>query len=151
MKATIDSHRFADRIIPSELIDEVSDTIKQVGVKIRHGAAPEIRKAITNGLIARGWSDRVALSAQSDISITSVKQRVGLCLQLGNMARMYADLLKLQTLFLKDTIVAGVLILATADCAKVLGSNLANSGRLLNEMAIYTPVITAPLLIVSME
>jgi hypothetical protein len=151
MKAITDSHRFADKIIPCELIDEMLETVKQVGVKSRHGAAPEIRKAIGTGLISRGWSDRVALSPQSDISITSVKDRIGLCLQLGNMARMYADLLKLQTLFVKDAIVAGILILPTADCAKTLGSNLANSGRFLNEMPIYAPVITAPLLIVSIE
>jgi hypothetical protein len=46
----------------------------------------------------------------SDKTVTSMKDEVGLCLQTGNMARMYADLIKLLTLYLDNAIKAAAII-----------------------------------------
>jgi hypothetical protein len=88
----------------------------------------------------------------SGISIASQKNRVGLGIQTaGNMSRMYADLIKLQQMYLNDTICVGVLIMPTAIAARQLGDNLANSDRLESELTIFRKVIHMPLMIISFQ
>ena len=74
-----------------------------------------------------------------------MKDHVGLCIQPGNMSRIYADLMKLQVLFLRDSIRAGIFILPTQDSAKVIGDNIACCERMVRELSIFNSVITAPL------
>jgi hypothetical protein len=94
-----------------------------------------------------GWSPEVRIDPNSRISITSIKNRIGLCLQTGNMGRMYADLLKFQTAYQKKIVTAGVLIIPTKDSAKILGDNIANYDRLCKELIIFGEVIVIPLVL----
>ena len=64
---------------------------------------------------------------------------------------MYADLIKLQQMYLDDTIRAGVFIMPTAVAARELGDNLANSDRLESELTIFRKVIHMPLVIMSFQ
>lgn len=52
-----------------------------------------------------------------------MKNRVGVCFQLDNVARMYADLLKLQVLGKNGKIDAGVIIVPYGHESKLLGAN----------------------------
>lgn len=151
MKATVEGHRFGDQVTPADLLTEVQHAIAKVTLKLGKGSAPNLRTAILGGLNAKGWSGEVALSSGSDITITSVKNRIGLCLQTGNVARTYADLMKLQKLYVDGVIIAGVVIVPSAPCAKKLGSNVANATRLSKELKIFERVITAPLTILAIE
>lgn len=45
-----------------------------------------------------GRRHKNGLARGSDLSITSMRDEIGLCPQTGNMAQMDADLIKLQTL-----------------------------------------------------
>ena len=111
-----------------------------------------IKKALLEGFKSTGWSKPIALSVHSGITITSVKDNVGLCLQTGgNMARGYADLIKLQTLYLRETISAGVILLPTKIAADALGSNIANSDRFMRELDIFDRTITMPLVVIGWE
>lgn len=94
----------------------------------------------------------VALAGRaSKITITSVKHDTGLCVQTGNMSRMYADLLKLQHMFLRKTIKVGVMVVPSHAAAKKLGDNIINADRLIRELEIFRSVIRMPLVVVSFD
>jgi hypothetical protein len=100
-----------------------------------------------------GWSDQVKLAADSNISITAKKGDVGLCLQTGNMGRMYADLLKLQCLYKSKVLKAAILIVPTRRLAKEhdYGANVAQFERLTRELTIFDKVITIPMVVIGMD
>jgi ABC-type siderophore export system fused ATPase/permease subunit len=77
--------------------------------------------------------------------------QIGLCLQTGNMARFYADLLKLQLLFSKGRIRQAVYILPTRRSARVIGENMAQFERLVDELEIFAEVISVPMLVIGFE
>jgi hypothetical protein len=68
-------------------------------------------------------------------------------MQTGNMSRMYADLLKLQHMFLSNTIKVGAMIVPSHAAAKNLGDNIANADRLMRELDIFRKVIHMPLVV----
>ena len=94
----------------------------------------------------KGWSDEVYVDSSSKISITSIKSCVGLCIQTGNVGRMYADLLKLQTLHLHNSIVAAFYVLPTRDAAHAMGDNIVHFERLIRELIIFKNVINIPII-----
>lgn len=151
MKSTIEGHRFGDKVVPADLLAEALLAITNTNVRLGRGSAPNIRAAILGNLATKGWSGEVGLSSDSEITITSAKNKIGLCLQTGNVSRTYADLMKLQKLYVDGAIIAGIVIVPSAACAKKIGSNVASSARLSKELKIFERVITSPLVILSME
>ena len=151
MRYVLSSHRNGLDVVPKELIADVEAVMGSVRARVERGAARAIRQELLNALTQRGWSSEVPIAIDSDITITSMKSRVGLCLQTGNVARTYADLLKLQTLFTNGAITSGIIIVPSSQAAPVIGSNLANSARLEKELTIFRDVVTLPLVLVSFE
>lgn len=151
MKITVYGHRNGNLVVKKELIDSVQGAIESVRLPIHGGNKARIKNEIMNGLHQRGWSEEVQLSPDSGITITSVRDKVGLCFQSGNMARMYADLLKLEALYVRETIYAGIIVLFTHPVATVLGSNMAEFDRLVRELPIFERVISAPIAIIGIE
>ena len=145
------SYRGATGIIPLNMQEQVRDTLRHIAAPIQHRGAPKIRQEVTACLRSLGWSNQVRLDSTSHITISAVKDHVGICVQLGNVSRIYADLLKLQTLFIRDSIGAGVIILPTPQAARTLGQNIANSARLQRELTIFNAVVTLPLWLVSFD
>ena len=137
--------------MPEELVNEITQAITDVNVNASKGSTTNIRHSLLNGLLSTGWSSEVAVSSNSEITITSVKNMVGLCLQTGNVARMYADLLKLQKLYIDDAISAAVMVVPSPEVAKILGSNITNSARLQNELQVFKKVIYMPIVLIAME
>src|SRR5690349_6000177 len=122
--------------------------ISDCKIKVRKGIAKTIRKELTTKLMEKAWPIKVRIDTNSRITITSLKENVGLCLQMGNMGRIYADLLKLQTTFLQNKIAAGIIILSVRRLAVKMGQNIANFERLVGELSIFSKTITMPLLII---
>lgn len=151
MKHTIRSHCAGYDAIPEHIQTEISQAIKVVSIKPGPGAATKIRDAILAGLKSAGWTGKVPVAKGSDITITSMRDDVGLCLQTGNMARMYADLIKLQTLYLDNAIKAAVLILPSEPVALLLGSNIAQAKRLERELEIFKKAYHVPTLVFALE
>jgi hypothetical protein len=145
------AHRFGDRVIDPPLLREVTTAISLCGVRPAHGASDRIRQTILADLAKRGWSAKFELDPKSKITITALKLKVGLCVQTGNMARMYADLLKLQTLCVRGSIECGCIVLPTHAAAKKLGSNIANFERLVRELPLFEQVVTMPIVVLGME
>jgi hypothetical protein len=137
--------------VPRALQTEVAEAISSTKAAIRKGAGAAIRDAITGKLIAKGWSKEVSVSQGSKMTITSTKSNIGLCLQTGNMARMYADLLKLQKLYMDNAIKAAVLIVPSQPVAKQMGDNITHAARLERELEIFKKAIHVPILLFSIE
>lgn len=151
MKVNFYSHKSGDRVVPENVQEQIRCAVKKVSISTEKGKATEIRTAIIDELKSYGWSDEFHLDPTSNISITSIYEKIGLCVQFGNISRVYADLMKLQTLFLKESIHAGVIIMPNKKAARILGDNITNSDRVLRELDIFNSVITMPLLIVDFE
>jgi hypothetical protein len=137
--------------IPTALRKQIAEAIDAVAMKLGAGVAPKLRVALIAQLKIRGWSDEIRLSAESDMTITSSKEDVGLCLQTGNMSRLYADLMKLQAMYLDGKIKAAAIILPSQEGAQLLGSNVAQARRLQRELAIFKKAYHVPTIVYAME
>jgi hypothetical protein len=151
MKHFTFSHCAGDKTISSANRKIIADAITGVAAKPGPGAASKIRSQLISNLKVSGWSGEVKLAADSDMTITSMKDDIGLCLQTGNMSRMYADLMKLQTLYLNDAIKAAVILVPSQDAAKLLGSNIAQAKRLERELAIFKKAYHVPTIVYALE
>lgn len=149
MKTQIYNYRSGQQIIPETVKDSIIEAIEEYDccngiIDIR-----SFNRELLIRLHSKGWIDGLPLSVYSKISITSMLEKIGLCVQTGNVARIYADLLKMQTLYTDEKINAGILVVPTKDCADAFGKNVANYERLIRELTyVFSKVITIPLLII---
>ena len=121
MKAKTYGHRFGDKIVAAVMIAEAEAAIKACTIAPKKKASRAMKDSISAALISAGWPGKVGLDTTSKISITSLKNKIGLCFQTGNMGRMYADLIKLQAVYLKGSIDAGIFILPDPACRQIVG------------------------------
>lgn len=147
MKYVTVEHNQGFHHISQDIRNEINTALDKCTTTIKKGSSPKFRDELHNQLMINGWPPEVQIDPSSRISITSVKNMIGLCLQTGNMGRMYADLLKLQTVYQKKIVTAGVLVVPTKDTAKSLGDNITNYDRLCNELVIFEKAITIPLVL----
>ena len=139
-------------VLPRAERREIEAAIDSCEVALHRGAATRIRKHILSHLGRVGWPGEFQVEPPSKITISSLKGGVGLCVQTGgNMSRMYADLLKLQKLYMEDRVKVGALILPTSPAARELGDNVANADRLEAELNIFRKVIHMPIAVFSFE
>jgi len=128
------------------------DALGSVMFEVHRNCARELRAAVLDALTVDGWSDEVQIARRRRLTITAMHGRVGLCLQTGNMARFYADLLKLQALFLDEIITGAFYLLPTGSCARIMGENIANYERLTAELSdIFNKAITVPIMVIGFE
>lgn len=151
MNCTLHSHCAGDQALPKAIQKEIEAAIKAITVKPAPGTATKLRDAFLAHLKSSGWSSKVAVSMDSDMTITSMKGDVGLCLQTGNMARMYADLIKLQTMYLDNAIKSAAIVVPSQPMAALLGDNIAQAARLERELAIFRKAYHVPTLIFALE
>lgn len=151
MKHILHSHCGGDKILSAILQKEIVTAIAAIAIKPAVGAAAKMRDAFLLNLKGSGWSSEVSVSRDSDMTITSLKNGVGLCLQTGNMARIYADLIKLQAMYLDNSIGSAAIILPSHLLAKQLGSNIAQAKRLQRELEIFKKAYHVPTLVFALE
>lgn len=151
MNHCIYSHMSGFEAISEYVRNEIASAISAINTKIVKGCVRDIREVFLLEIYKLGWSGEVLVSRDSNITITSMKDRIGLCLQTGNIARMYADILKLQTMYLAETIRAAIIVVPSFPVARVLGSNMANAARLERELTIFRSVYSTPTLVFSLE
>ena len=151
MNFTLHSHCAGDQALPKTVQKEIAAAIAAISIRPARGNATKLRDAFLAHLKSSGWSSKIAVSMDSDMTITSMKDNVGLCLQTGNMARMYADLIKLQTMYLDNAIKSAVIVLPSHPMAALLGSNIAQAKRLERELAIFKKAYHVPTLIFALE
>jgi hypothetical protein len=151
MNFSIYSHCAGNERVPQVLQDEISTAIKSILIKATKGSGAVIRDDLMKKLISKGWSREVSVSRDSEMTITSIKSGVGFCFQTGNMARIYADLLKLQKLYMDNSIASAIIIIPSSPIAKIIGDNIAHATRLERELEIFCKVINIPLILYALE
>ena len=145
------SHCAGVERVPAAVLRDVGEAIAGVEARGEKGAAPRIRGQLLENLKASGWSGEVPVARGSDMTITSMKDGVGLCVQTGNMARMYADLIKLQTLYLDNAIASAVIVLPSQPLALQIGDNIAQATRLERELEIFRKAYHVPTVLLALE
>jgi hypothetical protein len=151
MRFEVHDHYNAKKIIPTAFQQQVLGTITLAIIK-KPIDTQKIRRSILEPLHNEGWSDEIRVApTSSKIDITSMKSEIGLCFQTGNMSRFYADILKLQTLFVDCKIKGSFCIVPKRAFAKSFGENIVNFERFVKEIAIFSKTITVPILIYGIE
>jgi hypothetical protein len=147
------NHRDAEKILLSKgsLLREVTNIVQDSNLKFGRDNPQRIKSLIADKFNQKGWADRVKVSEKTNLTINFMKSRVGVCFQLGNVARIYADLLKLQALGRSGKIDVGVIIVADGHESKLLGANYASYDRLKKEMQVFSEIINIPILIISLS
>lgn len=138
-------HRGARQIIPAMLQHEVKSALESADIGKK--ATPSRSAILAELCNEHGWSNQTKLSPDANISITSRKEDIGLCLQTGNMGRFYADLLKLEYLFNKQLIRAAIYLIPEKPLALKWGQNIANFDRFTKEIGIFSSIIKTPILV----
>jgi hypothetical protein len=149
----IHPHLDCDKYFPGQERDEIVEGIRLIVEEPKDSASvkKKIRSAFLCHLHEHGWSGEVTVSKDSGITVTSTKNYVGLVFQVGNMSRIYADLMKLQALYLDGHIKAAAFVVPSSTVARKLGSNVAASTRLVRELEIFRKVYTVPTLVFALE
>lgn len=109
-----------------------------------------VRQQWTMRFAAAGWACDVPV-AGSNLTVSYVRQGVAVCTQLGNVARTYADLLKLEKLYRDSMITLAVEVVPSDGLSRRLGSNHAGWDRFTREVRLFRDVITAPLLVLGVD
>lgn len=152
MRIVEHDHRSGVSAVGPALLTALRESLATVRFRVHTNCAKTLRSAILERLGHDGWSDKVHISAKRKLTITAMHGKTALCLQTGNMARFYADLLKLQAQFLDESIRSAVYLLPTRSCANIMGQNIANYERLSAELSQeFQRVITVPMVIIGFE
>lgn len=151
MRTSIYEHRSGLRVIPKEILDDVICVIEDIHPVLSKNTVTQIKKDLKRGIEIKGWAGEYRLDANSKITISSYLNGVGMCVQTGNVSRIYADLLKLQALYMKGNICSGIILTPQSDTAKELGFNMANFERLVRELPIFSQVITMPIVVIGFD
>jgi hypothetical protein len=142
------SHLDAQLIISEKsLFEEINNCLTINNLSFVRGNPARIKKLVGEKFNEQGWADRINLK-NSKISISFLKSRVGVCFQIGNVARMYADILKLSYLFDEGIIEVGVLCVPHQIESSLLGANYARYDRLKTELKLFKNIIKVPILII---
>lgn len=149
-------HQNAASRIPAVILREVETAIKAVSVCGDAIAPSDVTRPIREELTKRGWSSELFLSQESKITISGQKSDIGLAIQFGNISRIYADLLKLQSLFLDAKLRGAIIIVPSWTLLHSLSKsggtdNRCNLERIKRELPIYSLVITMPIAIYGID
>jgi hypothetical protein len=139
-------HCIAVTLDESALLEELDRALNLPDVLFGRTRPGDINAAIRKSFLSRGWASSVKLPG-SNLSVSFVRGNAAMCVQLGNMSRMYADLLKLQTMFRSDRCKLALEVVPSLDAATVMGSNHANYDRLRRELKLFALTITCPMLV----
>lgn len=151
MKTQTYDHRNGLKVVPKDVLGTVEKVVWDIHPSLSKNSVTIIKDSIRERLEKEGWSGEYRLDATSRITISSYLQGIGLCFQTGNVGRIYADLLKLQTLYTKGNIAAGIILVPQIRTAKELGYNMANYERLIRELPIFSQVITMPIVVIGFD
>src|SRR4051794_16820152 len=85
-----------ERILEKQnILTEIHGVLEDHSISFSRNRPQEIKARVAERFNRLGWADRVRVNNNSKLTINFMKDRVGICFQLGNIARTYADILKL--------------------------------------------------------
>lgn len=131
-----------------ELLTTIEGQLSSIG---ELSETPSItKKAIAGTFLEEGWAENFKLPG-SNLYVSFKRDRVASCVQLGNVARVYADLLKLQNLFDRGVVDWAVLLVPSDELSKRFGANHASFGRTVRDIETLSKSLVCPILVVSLE
>jgi hypothetical protein len=133
------------------MVDPVLRTLTGMEFRFARRRSKELRRQIVAQLKSMGWSGAVRLAAETGITVTSMHRSVALCLQTGSMSRFYADMLKLQYLFVEGKASAAIYVIPSKRRAAEMGSNRANFERFVQELELFEQIITVPCVVIGLD
>lgn len=129
---------------------ELTTAIESCHLKFQKGAPAGIKRNISNALTSKQWVDKVKVG-KSRLTINFLKEKIGVCFQIGNVARTYADILKLDYLGNKGLIEVGVIVVPHELESRSLGTNYASFDRLQNEIQLFKNEIDTPMVVIGIS
>lgn len=143
---------WVERGLPNAHAKEIKSRIEGIIFPIPSvDNSPQALRAFWNArFMADGWAKNYALP-NSNLTISYCAGEVGVCVQLGNISRLYADLLKLELLYKLGRIRLGVLVVPTDDYAVSLGSNYTSLSRASRDIKTLEQALGLPLLLMSVD
>lgn len=151
MTIEIYSHQNADHAVDPKIRKNIIQILESTKFTIHEGCADKLRKTILSQLKEVGWSDDFKLDVNSQISLTSSNDDHALCFQTGNMSRFYADLLKLQYVYINKKSFAAFYLIPSKEAAKKMGSNIAHFDRFVFELILFKDIVTIPTLVIGIK
>ena len=145
------SHLCEEKDWQGKRVESVVQAITNLEFRVERGCAAELRSRIASELRRSGWSDEVKVNHSTSITITAICGDFGLCLQTGNMSRFYADLLKLQYVYLKSRIESAIYVIPSKRNAQVIGSNVAHFERFVGELQLFADIVTVPMFVIGID
>ena len=106
-----------------------------------------MRSAWEENLLSEGWNKGLKVG-RSSLSIGYVRGQVGLCIQMGNTSRVYADLLKLETTYRLGDINQAILAVPSDEYSGYLGTNYASFSRAEQDIIALEPTLSMPIVLV---
>ena len=145
------SHRNGDLLLNNkDAQKELYAAIESCRLKFQRGAPAGIKEHILNELTSSQWVDKVKVG-NSRLTINFLKDKIGVCFQIGNVARTYADILKLNHLGNTEIIDVGVIVVPHDLESRSLGTNYASFERLKNEIQLFKNEINTPLVVIGIS
>jgi hypothetical protein len=133
---------------PSLIAQSVIDSLLPIPPEVRDSR--QMRKHWEEELLSAGWVKGLAVN-KSKLTIGYALDDVGMCIQLGNTSRVYADLLKLETCFRLGDISNAVLVVPSDDYSLSLGTNYAAFSRTEQDIKSLSPTISVPIILISID
>ncbi|WP_257667284.1 BglII/BstYI family type II restriction endonuclease [Parapedobacter tibetensis] len=128
------------------LLHELINILTYKGLYFGKNFSKEIKSKVSERFNQNGWADNVKVG-NSNLTINFMKSKVGVCFQIGNVARTYADILKLSLLNKNGIIDVGIIIVPHKLESKMMGANYAQFDRLAKELYQFTDIVPVPILI----
>jgi len=148
------SHLSALEIIRKKptIYKEVEQVLNDKSLKFGRGNTHRIKKKISQGFNDLGWADKTKVGhGTSKLTINFLKSKVGLCFQIGNVSRTYADILKICYLGNEEIIDAGIIVVPNHIESNILGANYAKYDRLEREITLFESITKTPILILGLS
>jgi hypothetical protein len=136
--------------IKDGIFKEIKDVLTNNNIKFGNTPPKQIKAKTNERFNQVGWADKVKIGT-SNLTINFLKKKVGICFQIGNVARTYADILKLSQLNKKGIIDVGVMIVPQKNESKLMGANYAQFERLVKELAQFKEIIPTPIIVIGLS
>ena len=132
-------------------ISEVVSQIRTIEYSTKTQNIKLLKNQLTEIFSNNGFILDIALK-DSNLKINGIKNNTGLAIQTGNVARFYADILKLQWLYEEKRIKNAVYVCLSKEAQRESYlSNTIHIERALREADFFNNIITLPILFISLD
>ena len=113
---------------------------------------PRIKKDITKLFSDEGFITDVIIHPAHRLDVNGIKEDICFGAQLGNAARFYADVIKMQYLFIEGVITKAIYVTFTRDFIKksYSGNNISFE-RAISEITLFKSIITLPIYFIGID